>query len=145
MSIIRSTHVKEYKSTMPHMTSKRSWRQLALILSAACAFAGGPVQAAACRGVVTKVIVAPEGDFYADFGYGRLRICHIDGNVTVNRGSSQGGEATITAARCQALYAGFLSAKYSSQSITIYVDQADCVFVDGAYPNPYPYQIHFAQ
>lgn len=118
------------------------YRQLAVGIAAAGAIASAEAQAAVCRGVVTKVIVAPEGDFYVDFGYGRLRICQIDGNVTVNRSSARGGQATITASRCQALNAGFLSSMYSSQPITAYVDQADCVFVDEAYPNPYPYQIH---
>jgi len=54
---------------------RRLRRQLAVGIAAAGALASAQSQAAICRGLVTKVIVAPEGDFYVDFGYGRLRIC----------------------------------------------------------------------
>jgi len=98
---------------------RRLRHQLAVGIGAAGAVASAQSPAAICRGMVTRVIVAPEEDFFVEFGYGRLRICQIDGSVAVSRGGASGGQATITALRCQALYAGFLSAKYSSQPITV--------------------------
>lgn len=95
-----------------------------------------------CSGVVQAVTVGPDGDFFANFGYNRVRICQLDATVTVDRGSSNGGTIAITPARCQVLYSSFLTARASGKTVTARVG-ATCTFVDGAYPNPYPFQFVF--
>lgn len=115
---------------------------MALLVAAGCCLS--PVSALAddCNGVVQSLTLAPEGDVFVNFGYNRVRICQLDTSVTVNRGASYGGTTTITAGRCQALYSSFLTARASGSPITARVG-ATCVFTDGAYPNPYPYQFVF--
>jgi len=96
-----------------------------------------------CTGTVQSVTVAPEGDFFVNFGYNRVRICQLDGSVNVDRGSSNGGVASISAGRCAALLSSFLTARASGKPITARVGSSSCAFVDGAYPNPYPFQFVF--
>ena len=96
-----------------------------------------------CTGTVQSVTVAPEGDFFVNFGYNRVRICQLDGSVNVDRGSSYGGVTSISAGRCAALLSSFLTARASGKPITARVGSSSCAFVDGAYPNPYPFQFVF--
>lgn len=96
-----------------------------------------------CTGTVSTIIIGPDGDVYANFGYNRLKICVADASLTVNRGVSQGGQVTISPGRCELLVSAFMTAKASGRPVTAYVDRTDCNFVDGAIPDPYPYQYRF--
>jgi hypothetical protein len=100
-------------------------------------------QADECTGVVQSITLAPEGDLSVKF-YGniRMRICQLDASVTVDRGSAFGGTTMITAGRCAGLLSSFMTAKASSTPVTARVSGA-CTFVDGAFPNPYPFQFVF--
>ena len=106
--------------------------------------ASSSARAGDCSGVVQSVTLAPEGDVYVDFDfvYSRMRICQLDTSVTVNRGSSYGGNTTITAGRCAGLLSAFLTAKAGSKAVTARVE-GSCAFTDGAYPNPFPFQFVF--
>lgn len=121
-------------------------RTLFGIVAAVAVFCASPALAAVgCQGVVNKVLIQPEGTVFADFGYGRLLVCSLNSNQTVNRGSSFGGNTTLTVTTCQALLSSFLTAKASGRPVIAYADRSDCNFVDGALPDPYPYFFYFLQ
>ena len=63
-----------------------------------------------CKGPVYSVSVQPEADVYADFGYNHLKLCNMNSNVTINRGSA-GGNVTMTPANCRELFNQFTVAK----------------------------------
>lgn len=106
------------------------------------ALTSSPAWADDCTGIVQSVTIAPEGDLYVNFGYNRVKICQLDGNVTIDRGSAYGGAATISGPRCAALLSAFLTARASGKPVTAR-NGSTCTFADGAYPNPYPYQFVF--
>lgn len=113
---------------------------LSMVLSA-------PAQAAvACKGVVTQVALTPEGDIYADFGFGGMKRSVSGVSVTVYRDVNSTSPATISAMHCQTLYSAFVTAQSSGKPVSASINRADCSFAttgENGFLSPYPYVFYF--
>jgi hypothetical protein len=120
----------------------RKW----FIAALACCSLSAPAMAGVyCQGTVTETALQPEGTAYVTFGYGSMRLCEMNGNLTINRGPNVGGNATLTPVMCQALYSSFLTAKSIGKQVIASVDASSCPTFNGTVPNPYPYTFQFPQ
>ena len=98
-----------------------------------------------CQGTVNFVDLTSDGDLLVDFGYKRVNFCNVNITENVSLGGGYPSGHTVTPATCQALLASFTTAKSMARPVQVASTRSDCNFVDGAFPNPYPYQMYFLQ
>lgn len=121
-------------------------RALGLLLGLTVVLSAPAQAAVACKGVVTQVALTPEGDFYADFGFGSMKVCLSGSSATVYRDVNSTSPATISAMHCQTLYSAFVTAQSSGKPVSASINRADCSFAvtgENWFLNPYPYVFYF--
>ncbi|MBU0832121.1 MAG: hypothetical protein KKH33_07025 [Alphaproteobacteria bacterium] len=117
--------------------------KLCLLMLGVLGAAGPALAGVSCQGTVTAVSLQPEGTAYVDFGHGGMRLCEMNGNLTVDRGPNAGGATTITPTMCQALYATFLTTKSAGKTVIATIDAGTCPTFSGGVPTPYPHTFQF--
>jgi hypothetical protein len=119
-------------------------KQIAAILSLSALLYGAPALASInCTGQVVSTQIGPDGDFSAELGYARIRICSAVGSVTVYRAAGSTSPVTLSPAMCSTLMSFFMTGEAARQTLTANVDRTDCDMGDGVYPNPYPQSFNF--